>query len=165
MIFTFAFIEELKAGAIRATRTAIPSKTLKNALTATYWHSPKLHQIIVNIPHYWAIYYHDGSGPITMPKGKYMVWFRNPEDDPRLKSGFPVKRSDVRGLNLSSKQFNRYIKEGKLIVRRHVGRRRAHPFTAEAYRLWAPWVRKQLIKAVQQEILDVFQPLKNIQKI
>jgi hypothetical protein len=165
LIFTVEFIEVLKAGALNFTRVATPSRTLKNAMTVSYRALPRLHQIIVHIPHYWATYYHDGSGPVTMPKGKYMVWFRDPKDDPRLKGGFPVKRSQVRTLNLSKERFSQLVKEGKIIIRQSVGRRQGKFFTKDAYALWGPWVRNELLKAARREILNTLQPLRSIRSI
>lgn len=165
MIFTVEFIEVLKAGALNFTRVATPSRTLKTAMTVSYRALPRLHQIVVHIPHYWATYYHDGSGPVTMPKGKYMVWFRNPKDDPRLKGGFPVTRSQIKKLDLSKERFTQLVKDGKIIIRQSVGRRQGKFFTREAYRLWGPWVRNELLMAARREILKVLQPLRSIRSI
>jgi hypothetical protein len=46
----------------------------------------------VEIPHYWALYVHDGRRPFR--KGRYMVWFRNPNRDPRLRGGKTPKRKN-----------------------------------------------------------------------
>lgn len=51
----------------------------------------------LHIPHYWAVYAHDGRKPFR--KGRYMVWFRNPRLDPRLQGGKSPKRaSQLRSL-------------------------------------------------------------------
>src|SRR5690349_17805389 len=58
------------------------------------------------IPHYWAIYVHDDRGsfgpgsPATRPpKALFLVWFRNPNNDPRLAAGLQVmRRNNVRRL-------------------------------------------------------------------
>ena len=51
----------------------------------------------VSIPHYWALYVHDGRRPFR--KQKFMVWFRNPRLDPRLVNGKTPKRaSQLRSL-------------------------------------------------------------------
>jgi hypothetical protein len=53
----------------------------------------------IYIPHYWAIYVHDGRGPFGPTKGTYLCWFRNPADDPRLDAGRQVERhANVRHL-------------------------------------------------------------------
>lgn len=54
-------------------------------------------QASVHIPHYWAVYVHDGRRPFR--KGRYMVWWRNPKLDPRLQNGKSPRRArNVRRL-------------------------------------------------------------------
>lgn len=66
---------------------------------------------IVNVPHFWAIYYHEGRKIITKDGG-YLVWFRNINDDPRLNNGqAPVYRSDVR--KLTEGQWRDWIAKNK----------------------------------------------------
>ena len=167
MIFTAEFIEVLKGKALEFTKTSTPATSLKKAMTASYRKIPRGHQIIVHIPHYWAEYYHDGSGPVSMPKGRYMVWFRNPKDDPRLKGGYPIKRSDKRSLKdlISNEEFKELIKSGKLVVRQHVGRRRGTFFTRGAYKLWGPWVRRELRRAALREVRNIFDPIRKLREI
>lgn len=47
----------------------------------------------IQIPHYWAVYVHDGRGPFGPRYKKFLVWFRNPKDDPRLRNGIPPVRA------------------------------------------------------------------------
>lgn len=53
----------------------------------------------LNIPYYWAIFVHQGRDPFTSET--MMVWWRNPEDDPR-RARFggitPQRRSQLRSL-------------------------------------------------------------------
>lgn len=46
----------------------------------------------MHIPHYWAVYVHDGRRPFS--KQSYMVWWRNPKKDPRLRGGVTPKRAN-----------------------------------------------------------------------
>lgn len=55
------------------------------------------------VPHYWAVYYHDGRAGFSAPVGRKLVFFADPEDDPRLESGFPVRATDL--VRLSREQF------------------------------------------------------------
>jgi hypothetical protein len=165
LIFTPEFVEELKAKIVLILKQVIPSRTLRQAVTASYRKTPHGHQMSVNIPHYWAIYYHDGSGPITMPKGKYMVWYRDPKDDPRYRGGYPVTRSQVRPLTLSKKNFNKLVREGKLVVRKSVGRRRAHPFAKAAAAAWGIWIHARLQQRTAEEINKALAPLRKILEI
>lgn len=89
----------------------IPSRTLRNALT-TYQTGNRGY---MNVPHYWAIYYHEGhTRPIIPRTASMLVWYKNPAQDPRLSGGYPVRRSQVR--KLTSAEFKRDRAAGKLIV-------------------------------------------------
>lgn len=83
-----------------AYRRALPnvrdaSNTLANALSIVVDSSTQGH---LYIPHYWAIYVNDGRGPVAPVVAKFLVWFRNPLDDPRIKDGYPERASDIRRL-------------------------------------------------------------------
>lgn len=162
MIFSDEFIEEVRQKLTAILKSVIPSKTLKAAVSVSYRKLPHNQQLSVSIPHYWATYYHDGSGPITMPKGRYMVWFKDSKDDPRLKGGYPVKRANIRRLDISSKRFTQLVKEGKLIVRRSVGRRKGHPFLPAASRIWGLWIKQRLRRRALEEIRENLDKLKNL---
>ena len=147
-------------------RISTPSRTLRQAMTASHrFILHEGHQFSIHIPHYWAIYYHDGSGPITMPKGRYMVWFKDPKDDPRLKNGYPVKKSDIRRLNLSRERFTQFLKDDKIIIRRSVGKRKGSFFTHKAKLAWEPWIRTELRRRTAEEILRILEPLKKLREI
>jgi hypothetical protein len=53
----------------------------------------------VRIPHYWAVYAHDGRKPFV--KGSYMVFWKDPRNDPRrgVKGTTPRRRSSLRSLS------------------------------------------------------------------
>lgn len=76
----------------------IESDTLRAALeiiieTASDGARARLH-----IPHYWAVYYHDGRRGFSAPAGGFLVFYEDARDDPRLKGGRPVTEADVRHL-------------------------------------------------------------------
>ena len=55
----------------------------------------------LHVPHYWALYIHDGRGPA--PGGgagdKILVWFKDPANDPRYPGGiYPVRLSDRKSV-------------------------------------------------------------------
>lgn len=80
---------------------------------------------------YWALYYHDGRGPIRARAGKFLVFFRDPDDDPRINGAarlYPRRASSIRRLNLSKGEFNRLLRSGRLIATKRVGSAKAHPF-------------------------------------
>lgn len=104
----------------------IPSKTLANNIEVVRYN--RGHKL--SIPYYWAIYVHDGRGPVTMPPGKFMVYFRNIEDDPRIRGGYAKTRADRQHLSPGEFQYfmeiNRQARAlGQppvMIVKRTVGR-------------------------------------------
>lgn len=61
----------------------------------------------IQIPHYWALYVHDGrSAPFGAVQAQFLVWFRNPKDDPRLRGGIsPVRAKDLRQLTPSEFRY------------------------------------------------------------
>jgi len=91
----------------RRARAAAPSKTIKRAMQL------KIDSDIqgrIHIPQYWAVWYHDGRGPIRA-KGRKLVFFANPKDDPRLAGGHPVTRGSVK--HLTEKQYTAGLKRNK----------------------------------------------------
>ena len=70
------------------------------------------------VPHFWAAYIHDGRGPVRPDTAKVLVWFRNPNDDPRLKAGLsPVRASGVR--KLTKAQFQEWSAVNRGIIQRY----------------------------------------------
>ena len=91
----------------------------------------KLGRALVLTDFYWAVYYHDGRGPIKARPGKFLVFFRDPDDDPRIDGSarnYPRRISDARKLSLSKGQFSRLLRSGRLIATKRVGPAEAHPF-------------------------------------
>ena len=69
----------------------------------------------MNVPQYWAIYYHEGhTKPIIPRNASVLVWYKNPSQDPRLSGGYPIRRSQVR--RLTKDEFQRDRAAGKLVV-------------------------------------------------
>jgi len=64
----------------------------------------------VHLPHYWAVFFHDGRGPIKS-KGKKLIYFANPANDPRLAGGYPITRSDIK--TLSQKDYEDGLQRNK----------------------------------------------------
>lgn len=76
-------------------RRAINSRTLREHLDLFV---DAVGEAVLNVPHYWAVHYHDGRGPVKARPGHKLVWFANPEEDPRLTGGYPKEKADVRRL-------------------------------------------------------------------
>lgn len=91
----------LDAGKRRARpKIARASRTLARALSSyVVFRSGRYPNVegYLEIPHYWAVYVHDGRNPFR--KQRYMIWWRNPLRDPRLRGGkTPERASQLRSL-------------------------------------------------------------------
>lgn len=75
-------------------RPLIGSATLRQAIFLAVYASLSEARLIV--PHYWAVYYHDGRGSVTPTNASKLVFFENPLlNDPRLSGAYPVRPGDV----------------------------------------------------------------------
>lgn len=120
-LYTRILEKALKLGTEKA-RTYCRSKTLKAAM----YHrieaeKPNSSDGRIRVPHYWAKFFHDGRDAV-FAKAKALVWFKDPNKDPRLKKGYPVYKSDVQTLDLSKEEFFRLRKAGEIFVKRVSGR-------------------------------------------
>lgn len=122
--FARRITERLAQEAFRRVRAAIQSDTLRQALRLQQ--GRRGGQMWLGVPHYWAVFYHDGRRGFGPKRAQVLVWFKNPADDPRFSGGYPVRRSEIKRLTRS--QFYNALRAGKLIVARRVGPARAQPF-------------------------------------
>ena len=107
----------------------IKSKTLRQGLRSVIQFSGQ--RGYLNVPHYWASYLHDGRGRVNPRYKRALVWYKDPSQDPRIAGGRPVTRRQAMTRRLSSAQFKRDYKAGKLVVRNNAGPTRsvkANPF-------------------------------------
>lgn len=64
----------------------------------------------MQIPHYWAVYVHDGrSAPFGPRRSPFLIWFKNPRQDPRLQNGVTPERYDP-NRRLTKEQFNEVLR-------------------------------------------------------
>lgn len=91
----------------------IPSRQLREALQTIEIDAKTG---VLYIPHYWAIFAHDGRGPSPADKDSaILVWFKNPEQDPRYPAGrYPVTKSDVK--HLTPQQFKFWLDKNRKII-------------------------------------------------
>jgi hypothetical protein len=67
----------------------------------------------LHIAHYWAIYLHDGRGSMGPKKAKFLVYFNNPHEDPRLPGArYPRRAAQVR--RLTKQQFYFWLEQNRL---------------------------------------------------
>ena len=115
-------------------RATVGSRTLREAMFLLMDARAGVADIVV--PHYWAVYYHDGRAGFAAPSGRFLVFYPDPDDDPRLEGGRPVRFSDARhlsreefleGLDRNEERASSGLPPFMLVVR-SVGPAGAHPF-------------------------------------
>ena len=89
-------LEDFGKSELALVRKALGSQTLKAAMRLIIDESEQRADLFV--PHYWAIWYHDGRGSISPVNARKLVFFDDPSTDPRIKGGRPVTKSQVRRL-------------------------------------------------------------------
>ena len=116
--------DRLASAAVVKVRPQIPSKTLQGALRIVGRAGGLSDRVErrVSLPHYWAVYVHDGRGPFNMPKGKFMCWFRDSSDDPRLVGGYPFRVSER--VSLTKEEFDHYMLLNRITEKAVYGRLR-----------------------------------------
>lgn len=117
-------LAELGLLAREQARRKLESQTLRDAMFVDI--VPEEDKVVVGVPHYWAIYYHDGRGPIRAKPGKWLVYFKDPSQDPRIKNGYPERAASI--VRLSREQFLDALARDELIVVKSVGPAAPHPF-------------------------------------
>lgn len=103
-------LEDLGGRELARVRGAIGSKTLKAAIRLIINESEERGDLF--IPHYWAIWYHDGRGSVSPVNARKLVFFDDPSNDPRIKNGRPVTESQVR--RLTKAQYDEGLKQNRL---------------------------------------------------
>lgn len=72
--------------------------------------------------YYWARFVNDGRRGVEAAPGKVLVFFADPQDDPRIASDYPRKLNQLQRLRLSKEEFRRKRETGELIVTKAVGK-------------------------------------------
>ena len=111
-----ALLDELSRAALILAKRSIPSRTLRAAIRAERLTERSVRLLV---PHYWALYYHDGRGPVLPKRASMIIYYRDPKDDPRLTSGYPVRMSDIK--RLTRQQYLAGLLENKLRFRANPG--------------------------------------------
>ncbi len=135
-------------------RAACTSRTLRQALRVLKTEDG----FVLNVPHYWAQFFHDGRGVVNARPGHKLVYYKNPAEDPRIAGGYPVRLSDVRKLTRT--EFYRDLRAGKLIVAERVGPAGPNEFMGDALTARAGQIVAQASAgACQQAVRDALGPL------
>lgn len=103
-------LEDFGQRELALVRKSIGSSTLRAALRLIINESEMRGDLF--IPHYWAIWYHDGRGPVQPKTARKLVFFDDPANDPRLKGGRPVRESQVK--RLTKEQYQEGLRRNRL---------------------------------------------------
>lgn len=112
-------------------------------------------RVAVETPFYWAVYYHDGRGPVRARPGHKLVYFRSPDLDPRIPNRrYPVRASEIR--RLSKSQFYKLLRNpgSGMIVRDRVGPAPGDPFFTRAGRRFRTDARRVAGRAFQDHVRE-----------
>lgn len=149
-------------------RPSIPSRTLRRALVTIRVTDQ---QVKMHITHYWARFVHDGRNAKTLGGNRFMAWYKNPREDPRLR-GFggqtPPRVTQLLGLKqvLSREQFKRDRRAGKIVFSQHVSKVTGTPFFSneagggmnkfvdEANRVAGPLTQQHILRRIGKENLN-----------
>jgi hypothetical protein len=75
----------------------IGSETLRRAIYLAVYAT--LDEAKLIIPHYWAVYYHDGRGSVTPVSASKLIFFDEPlVNDPRLDGAYNRRAADIQVL-------------------------------------------------------------------
>lgn len=87
-----------------------PIRTLQRALQSILLSDDTL---VLRVPHYWAVYVHDGRrAPFGPRRSTFLIWFRNPREDPRLKAyGGHTPQRSFQLRSLSPSQFEDVLEQ------------------------------------------------------
>jgi hypothetical protein len=124
-------LEELGQQELARVKGIIGSKTLRAAITLIIDESEQRADLF--IPHYWAIWYHDGRGSVSPVSARKLVFFDDPNDDPRIQGGRPVHESDVR--RLTAEQYRDGLRRNQ---ERHAAGRRPFMYVVDSVGPSAP---------------------------
>jgi hypothetical protein len=137
----------------RRAKSVIESRTLRDALEVRVEHtSSKTTTGIVHIPHYWAVYYHDGRRGFGPKKAKRLVFFKNPSRDPRIRGGRPKRYADARRLTRG--QFYAALEGNEIHIRRRVGPAAGKHFFTKGMRGFLSQAREVAVPSLEKWILD-----------
>ena len=139
---------------------ATKSRTLREAWQIQFdSKAAKDSRVIVFVPHYWAWPYFLGRGPVTPVNAKKLVWFVDPQEDPRLQPQPPKRITQRKRLRLPKRRFRELLQQGKIVIRDRAGS--AAPqreFLGAVSRL-----PSQLVPVIRAEVLAFIQQLPVVQ--
>ena len=165
IVWTDALLKDLANKALELNRRFCGSRAISESFRVSYTVKPP--HIDVYTPYYWAPYYKNGVDFIRTPrKGKFLIWYVNPDDDPRIApvpQGYPVRRSDVRSF--TDKEYAQALKDrtaGKAVFARSAGPIPAHDWIDQVSLFWAPYYQQRIKRELVVQVKKVLEPLRGL---
>ena len=152
-------LEEIGSEELARVKTMIGSQTLRAAIRLIINESEQ--RVDLFIPHYWAVWYHDGRGSVSPVTARKLVFFDNPNDDPRLAGGRPVRESQVR--RLTKEQYQEGLRRNRvrppgarpfMYVVDSVGPSSPRPFFRQLEKGAAQRADPVVLREFERELLD-----------
>lgn len=103
--FTTDLMDSLLLQAAVLISPKIPSRTLRDALQRRNFGLKG----DLFIPHFWALFVHDGRGPFGPKSARFLVFFQDPNDDPRK----PTPEREASARKLTRGEFDAGIAENR----------------------------------------------------
>lgn len=129
ILFIQRLLQRLGRRAVAVVRPQIPSRTLRRALQLRV--EAGAGRAELEIPHYWAVYVHDGRGLVRprRPNVRWLAFYRNPDQDPRRPKQ-TVRAAQIRPLTevISRQRFISDARRGKIIFSQKVKATQGVPF-------------------------------------
>jgi len=154
-------LEALGEQELARARRLIGSRTLRAAIRLIIDESQQRADLF--IPHYWAIWYHDGRGRVSPVSARKLVFFDNKNDDPRIPGGrLPVTEAQVsrltrdqyrEGLRINQERASRGQRPFMFVVD-SVGPSRPRPFFRELEQGAAERADAIVFKVFEDELLS-----------
>lgn len=119
-------LDALGSAELQTVKSLIGSSTLRDAVRLIVEESEARARLF--IPHYWAIYYHDGRGSVHPVNSSKLVFFDNPQDDPRIPGG----RSPERANQLRRLTRAEYLQGLEINADRRASRQRPYMYVVDS---------------------------------
>lgn len=116
-------------------------------------------RVIIYSTYYWARWVNDGRGSVHAKDGEWLIFFEDPKDDPRIKSGYPRKPEQVK--RLTPRQFEKALERDQLIMAESVGPAEGLQFLEKGIRKSREEIPAKVQKLLQGDIRRLLRRARN----
>ncbi len=116
-------------------------------------------RIIVYSIYYWARFVNDGRRAIFASDDRPLIFFIDPEDDPRIEGDYPRRPEDIR--RLTSDEFKAAVEAGLVVITKQVGPAAGLQFLEKGIRKTRGEVPPKLRELVSGRVRDLIRRGRN----